>query len=228
MRKQKRTFSPVFLTLFGEKQPKQPQSLGWLQRGLLIQLLPPKETGNAQPTSNCTPSWTALDLCYSKTFCYFQIYRRTPEQWAETKAAGFPVGCAQPRLLAQNWALALAEHHYKRDKGATKQIPAQRRDWRLDLGQYNSLQQQVETISKFLAFRTLQMGREDTNSDALEWWVSHTGHRRQVLLLHMGINFTDRPEFYPILAVLFVSTKTSTTNVLIINSLSVHFSHAAR
>lgn len=56
----------------------------------------------------------------------------------------------------------------------------QRRDWRFDLGQYNSLQQQVETISNFLAFKTFQMGHEDTKSDVLEGWVSHTEHRRLV------------------------------------------------
>lgn len=76
-------------------------------------------------------------------------------------------------------------------------IQMQRREWRcFDLGQfypdkedsytphYNSLQQQVETLSSFLAFKTAQTGHEDTNSDVLKQWVYLTGHRRLVPLPH--------------------------------------------
>lgn len=191
MHKQKRTFSAVFWIEHGDvhylvrNSPKESQSLGWLQSGLLTQLLPPKETGNKWSRGNYTPNLTTKDLFYSKTFCTFQIYRRTPEQWGETKAAGFPVGCAQPRLLAQNRQQGgTPGHNYRRDKGATKWIQMQRRDWRFDLEQYNSLQQQVETISNFLAFKTFQTGHEDTNSDVLERWVPHTGCKRLVPFLH--------------------------------------------
>lgn len=77
------------------------------------------------------------------------------------------MGCAQPRTGGRE-VPALTGHHYTRDKGATKLIQMQGRDWRFHLGQYNSLQQQVETISNFLAFKTFQTGHEDTNSDVLE------------------------------------------------------------
>jgi len=75
-------------------------------------------------------------------------------------------------------------------------IQIQRREWRcFDLGQfcpdkedsqtlrYNSLQQ-VETVSNFLAFKTLQTGHEDTNTDVPKGGVSHAGHRRLVPLWH--------------------------------------------
>lgn len=42
----------------------------------------------------------------------------------------------------------------------------------------------VESVLSFLAFKTFQTGHEDTNSDVLKGWVSHTGHRRPVPLPH--------------------------------------------
>lgn len=158
--------------------PKESQSLIWLQSGLLAQLLPPKETGNTWPRSNNAPSWELRTCVTTRLIATSRSTGGHQSSEERQRQQVLLWGVPSPGCWLSS---ALAQHHYRREKGATKRIQMQRKDWRFDLGQYNSMQQQVETISNSLTFRTFQMGREDTLWCSRMMGFSHWAHKTGLL-----------------------------------------------